>query len=160
MVGPSDADWFCEQVEQLKPAMFRVAHAILHCEADCEDAAASAVLRAFRYLGSLQNRDGFRSWMLRILKNECFSIRRKRMLFDPLQDTEAVEPPMPDLDLQLAFRQLPANTRLALTLFYYEGYGVQEIAQIVGEPTGTIKSRLARGREQLRHKLEKGGRWA
>ena len=78
----------------------------------------------------------------------------------PQSSPLAVEPPMPDLDLQLAFRQLPANTRLALTLFYYEGYGVQEIAQIVGEPTGTIKSRLARGREQLRHKLEKGGRWA
>lgn len=45
MVGPIDADWYCEQVEQFKPTMFRVAYAILHCEADCEDAASSAVLR-------------------------------------------------------------------------------------------------------------------
>lgn len=55
MAGMCDADWFCGQVEQLKPTMFRVAYAILRCEADCEDAAASAVLRAYRYFGSLRN---------------------------------------------------------------------------------------------------------
>ena len=84
MVGPIDADWYCEQVEQFKPTMFRVAYAILHCEADCEDAASSAVLRGYRYLSTLQSRDGFRSWMLRILKNECFNILYRRQLFEPM----------------------------------------------------------------------------
>ena len=154
MVGPIDADWYCEQVEQFKPTMFRVAYAILHCEADCEDAASSAVLRGYRYLSTLQSRDGFRSWMLRILKNECFNILYRRQLFEPMP---AAELQAPDIDLQRAFARLPARARLALTLHYYEGYSVQEIAAILGEPAGTVKSRMARARERLKKELEQGG---
>ncbi len=173
MVGPIDADWYCEQVEQFKPTMFRVAYAILHCEADCEDAASSAVLRGYRYLSTLQSRDGFRSWMLRILKNECFNILYRRQLFEPMPAAgfsalefakaepmpaaEPVELQAPDIDLQRAFARLPARARLALTLHYYEGYSVQEIAAILGEPAGTVKSRMARARERLKKELEQGG---
>ena len=157
MVGPIDADWYCEQVEQFKPTMFRVAYAILHCEADCEDAASSAVLRGYRYLSTLQSRDGFRSWMLRILKNECFNILYRRQLFEPMPAAEPVELQVPDIDLQRAFARLPARARLALTLHYYEGYSVQEIAAILGEPAGTVKSRMARARERLKKELEQGG---
>ena len=157
MVGSIDADWYCEQVEQFKPTMFRVAYAILHCEADCEDAASSAVLRGYRYLSTLQSRDGFRSWMLRILKNECFNILYRRQLFEPMPATEPVELQAPDIDLQRAFARLPARARLALTLHYYEGYSVQEIAAILGEPAGTVKSRMARARERLKKELEQGG---
>lgn len=157
MVGPIDADWYCEQVEQFKPTMFRVAYAILHCEADCEDAASSAVLRGYRYLSTLQSRDGFRSWMLRILKNECFNILYRRQLFEPMPAAESVELQAPDIDLQRAFARLPARARLALTLHYYEGYSVQEIAAILGEPAGTVKSRMARARERLKKELEQGG---
>ena len=157
MVGPIDADWYCEQVEQFKPTMFRVAYAILHCEADCEDAASSAVLRGYRYLSTLQSRDGFRSWMLRILKNECFNILYRRQLFEPMPAAEPVELQAPDIDLQRAFARLPARARLALTLHYYEGYSVQEIAAILGEPAGSVKSRMARARERLKKELEQGG---
>lgn len=157
MVGPIDADWYCEQVEQFKPTMFRVAYAILHCEADCEDAASSAVLRGYRYLSTLQSRDGFRSWMLRILKNECFNILYRRQLFEPMPAAEPVELQASDIDLQRAFARLPARARLALTLHYYEGYSVQEIAAILGEPAGTVKSRMARARERLKKELEQGG---
>ena len=157
MVGPIDADWYCEQVEQFKPTMFRVAYAILHCEADCEDAASSAVLRGYRYLSTLQSRDGFRSWMLRILKNECFNILYRRQLLEPMPAAEPVELQAPDIDLQRAFARLPARARLALTLHYYEGYSVQEIAAILGEPAGTVKSRMARARERLKKELEQGG---
>lgn len=157
MVGPIDADWYCEQVEQFKPTMFRVAYAILHCEADCEDAASSAVLRGYRYLSTLQSRDGFRSWMLRILKNECFNILYRRQLFELMPAAEPVELQAPDIDLQRAFARLPARARLALTLHYYEGYSVQEIAAILGEPAGTVKSRMARARERLKKELEQGG---
>lgn len=124
MAGINDADWFCGQVEQLKPTMFRVAYSILRCEADCEDAAASAVLRAYRYLGSLRSREDFRAWMLRILKNECYTILRKRPPTVPLEDIEPYEQPLPDLDLASAFADLPPEARLALTLYHREGYAL------------------------------------
>lgn len=160
MAGMSDADWFCGQVEQLKPTMFRVAYSILRCEADCEDAAASAVLRAYRYLGSLRSREDFRAWMLRILKNECYTMLRKRPPTVPLEETQPYEQHLPDMDLAAAFAELPEEARLALTLYHREGYAVREIAQVLGEPEGTVKSRLSRARSMLRQKLEKGGQGA
>lgn len=156
MAGMSDADWFCEQVEQLKPTMFRVAYSILRCEADCEDAAASAVLRAFRYLGTLRSREDFRAWLMRILKNECYTMLRKRPPTEPLTEREAYDQHMPDLDLAAAFQMLPPEARLALTLYHREGYAIREIARILGEPEGTVKSRLSRARATLRRTLEKG----
>lgn len=156
MVPKSDAEWFTEQVEALKPTMFRVAYSILRCQADCEDAAASAVLRAFRYLHTLRSRDDFRPWMMRILKNECFTLLRKRPPTEPLSETEMYEQHLPDLDLAEAFKALPKEARLALTLYHMEGYAVKEIAAILGEPTGTVKSRLSRARALLKQKLEKG----
>lgn len=160
MAGMCDADWFCGQVEQLKPTMFRVAYAILRCEADCEDAAASAVLRAYRYFGSLRNPADFRAWLLRILKNECYTMLRKRPPTVPLDETQPYDQAMPDMDLATAFAELPEDARVALTLYHREGYAVREIAQVLGEPEGTVKSRLSRARTLLRQKLEQGGQGA
>lgn len=160
MVGVGDAEWFCDQVELLKPTMFRVAYSILRCEADCEDAAASAVLRAYRYLDTLRNREDFRAWMMRILKNECYTLLRKRPPTVELFDSETYEQALPDIDLAEAFSALTPEARLALTLYHREGYTVREIAGVLGEPEGTVKSRLSRARAQLKQKLEKGGRRA
>ena len=67
--------------------------------------------------------------------------------------------PAPDSDtrdLVEAIQELPANQRASVHLFYYEGYSTEEIASILGQRPGTIRSHLSRARETLRQKL-KGG---
>lgn len=52
---------------------------------------------------------------------------------------------------------LPEEQRLAVTLYYYDGLSIREIAQVLGAPQGTVKSRLSRGRDKLRERLREEG---
>ena len=147
--------WFSRQVETLGPTLFRVAFAILRNRTDCEDAAQNAVLKAYRNLGSLQQRSYFKTWLISILKNECFDmLKRRRPTVDVAEQELSYEMAVPDLDLNWAFDALSPEERLTITLYYYEGYDTREIARITEVSEGTVRSRLSRGRASLRAMLQ------
>ena len=148
--------WFSREIETLGPTLFRVAFAILRNRTDCEDAAQNAVLKAYRSLPTLKQRKYFKTWLIRILKNECFDMLRRR---HPTVDVEGQGEPsyemaVPDLDLNRAFDRLTPEERLTITLFYYEGYDTREIAQLTEVSDGTVRSRLSRARKTLRALLQ------
>lgn len=156
MRGRADNGWFCRNIENMKQTMFRVAFSILRNVSDCEDAAQNAIIKAYRNLDKLKDRKSFRAWMMRILKNECYNMLRQRKPVLDLDDQ--VEPvyemEVPDIDLARAFDRLSPDSRVAITLYYYEGYTTAEIASILDVPEGTIKSRLSRARKDLKGILE------
>lgn len=155
MRGQADYEWFFNRIEDMKESMFRVAFAILQNTSDSEDAAQNALIKAYRNLERLKDRANFRAWMLRILKNECYAILRKRKSF-PLPEAweePSCEMQAPDIDLARAFEKLSPNNRIAVALYYYEGYTTAEIASILRVPEGTIKSRLSRARKGLKEML-------
>ena len=147
--------WFAREIEAAEPSMFRIAFAILRNRTDCEDAAQNAVLKAYRRLDTLTDRKLFRTWLIRILKNECFDLLQKRR---PQTTLDAYDPgyemEVPDLDLNRAFDTLSPDERLAITLFYYEGYRTAEIAKITEVSEGTVRSRLSRARSALKEQLQ------
>ncbi len=146
--------WFTREIEAATPAMFRIAFAILRNRTDCEDAAQNAVLKAYRRLDTLTDRKMFRTWLIRILKNECFDMLRKRKpVLDPNDCDAGYEMEVPDLDLNRAFDRLTPDERLAITLYYYEGYRTTEIAKITDVSEGTVRSRLSRARAALKEQL-------
>ena len=147
--------WFSREIEAMAPTMFRVAFAILRNRADCEDAAQNAVLKAYTRLDTLKERRYFRTWMIRILKNECMNYARSNRPAASLDACESVgyDMEVPDLDLNRAFDTLNPDERLAITLYYYEGYTTREIAKICEVSDGTVRSRLSRARETLRQRL-------
>ena len=147
--------WFSREIEKLGPTLFRVAFAILRNRTDCEDAAQNAVLKAYRNLGSLKQRGYFKTWLISILKNECFDmLRRRRPTLDVAGQELSYEMAVPDLDLNRAFDRLSPEERLTITLYYYEGYDTREIARITEVSEGTVRSRLSRGRASLRAMLQ------
>ena len=152
--GNGDA-WFSREIEAMAPTMFRVAFAILRNRTDCEDAAQNAVLKAYTNLDKLKERRYFKTWMIRILKNECSNFARAAQRTVNLDACEPIgyDMEVPDLDLNRAFDTLSADERLAITLFYFEGYSTREIAKICEVSDGTVRSRLSRAREALRRTL-------
>ena len=147
--------WFTREIEAAEPSMFQIAFAILRNRTDCEDAAQNAVLKAYRRLDTLSDRKLFRTWLIRILKNECFDLLRKRHPQAALDERgSGYEMEVPDLDLNRAFDTLSPEERLAITLFYYEGYKTAEIAKITDVPEGTVRSRLSRARSALKEQLQ------
>ena len=146
--------WFAREIDNTQESMFRVAFAILRNYSDCEDATQNAILKAYTGLDHLSDRKYFRTWLIRILKNECFEILRSRRPFVNLSDIDpGYEMQVPDLDLNKAFDVLSPEDRLAVTLFYFEGYKTAEIAKLIEVNEGTLRSRLSRARALMKKHL-------
>ena len=138
---------------------------------DAADALQEALISAFRRAGSFRGEAAVTTWLHRIVVNACLDrmrsnkVRAADALPDDLEEHAgrgALSTADPDLtpdDAALAsdrrrlvleaLRTLPPEQRAALVLVDMEGYGVAEVAEILGCAVGTIKSRCARGRARL-----------
>lgn len=144
-------EWFCNNIQEMHDSIYRVAYTILHNNTDCEDAAGNAILLAYQNIYQLRNRNKFKAWLMRILKNECYAILRSREQTLPGFHEIIIESDnRPDIDLHDAIKRLRVEYRVSIVLYYLEGYRVNEIAQILEVPDGTIKSNLSRARSELR----------
>jgi RNA polymerase sigma-70 factor, ECF subfamily len=125
---------------------------------EAEDLVANVFLAMVRGLSSYRaGETPFVAWLYRIASNEINRWIRKRRIrsFFGLYTEIAAAAESPDEaeQLRVALAQLPLHYQTALSLHYLEDLSINEIAAVVGSATGTVKSRLARGRDLLRAKL-------
>lgn len=138
--------------------MYHVAKTLLRNDADCSDAIQEAIVKAFSKVHTLRSDSLGKTWLIRILINECYAImrREKRLISQEGISIKETEQDAEDYsDLYEALLRLPKESRLCITLHYIEGYSVKEIAAIVKLSESGVKSRLARARIWLRRELEK-----
>ena len=153
-------DEFTQKVLELEDVLFHISYGILQNEADCEDAVQEAILKAYAGKEKLKKPQYFKTWLVRIVLNECYSFLRKRRRELPLNEALTEITKMADiyvkeeyLELYESLKQLTEKDRICVQLCYLEGYSVKEIAQIFRIPEGTVKSRLNRARKQLKSNL-------
>jgi RNA polymerase sigma-70 factor (ECF subfamily) len=159
-----------------------VARRLTKNEADAEDLVAEAVTRAWQARASLTDTGAFRAWLFRILTNTFISERRKtlarpreELLLDESGEAESgfslfehlhqpfllwfANPEQEFLDkllredLDRALATLPEHYRVVVVLADVEGLKYSEIAEALGVPVGTVRSRLARARSALQRTL-------
>lgn len=136
--------------------LYRVAKSICFNECDCEDAVQESILNAYGNLDSLRDEKYFRTWLTRILINECYKINKKKSRQACFDDYLFVEETK-ETEYSYVFEAimcLPEKIRVAVQLHYVEGYSVDETASILRIPSGTVKSRLSQGRKKLKSILE------
>lgn len=138
-------------------SMYRVAKTLLENDADCSDAISETIVKSFASLHTLRQDCYAKTWLMRILINECYMImrREKRMVY--LEDYPVEERAVQRedySDLYQAIRRLPKEIRICVTLYYIEGYRIKEIADLLAVTESTVKNRLARARGRLRSDLE------
>ena len=75
---------FSQEMESMSSTLFRIAFSILRNYADCEDAVQNTILKAYQNLDKLKERAYFRTWTVRILKNECFTLLKRQQTLVPL----------------------------------------------------------------------------
>ena len=143
---------FAKAVTGMTQTLYRVSCSQLPNEADREDAVQEALRRAWEKRGSLKNEEYLRTWVVRILLNVCHDIQRegKRMITAeeiPGPDVPSAEEPV---DLKECLLRLDERERIPILLYYLEGFDIGQIAAVLRIPRGTVKSRLHRGRDQLR----------
>jgi len=165
MAGDHDA--FSELTHRSIAKLHAIARLILRDDELAEDATQEALVAAWRWLPRLRDPDRFEAWMRRLLVHACYreSTRSKRRraveaTARPLSDTT----PDPSLDSALrdelarGFERLSPEQRALLVLRFYLGLSPQEIADVVGHPVGTVKSRLTRATQRLRAALDADAR--
>ena len=144
-----------ELVTRHENTLFRAALAILGDVQEAEDAVQDTFLRYLEKRPELKDENHEKAWLLKVTANRCKSVLRSRKRHPAVELLDVY--PAPDNDageLVEAVFSLPASQRAAVHLFYYEGYSTGEIAAILGQRPGTVRSHLSRGREALRQKLK------
>lgn len=145
-----EPDAFSQLMQLYMKDMYRVALAILMNDEDSADAIQDTMLTCWEKIHSLRQIEHFRTWMTRILINKCYDIRKKKELTIGLEDyAEPAREDYYNLELKEALSTLDEKYRIVLTLFYSEGYHIDEIARILKISKSTVQTRLQRGREKL-----------
>lgn len=107
-------------------------------------------------MDTLKKEKSFKTCLIRILINECYSLKRRVNKVVPYEEgIEVYNDDKKDYSgLYLAICKLPPRIRITIVLYYIEGYCVEEIKEIFKIPSGTVKSRLSKGRKLLKIKLK------
>ncbi|MGN0996998.1 MAG: RNA polymerase sigma factor [Candidatus Ventricola sp.] len=152
-----DREAFAGRVTALQGSLYRVAAGYLRGESDRLDAVSEAIAKAWEKRGTLRDEALFATWLTRILIRECVNIQRRQRRSIPVEtipDAPCGEEDERIAALRGALERLPQRLRTMVVLHYMEGYGVQEIARIMGTTKGAVCAGLARTRGRLRAMLE------
>ena len=151
-----DPDAFTELMQFYLKDMYHDAIAILMNDEDAADAIQETLLICWEKLGTLKENKYFKTWMIRILINNCYSIRNKKKTFADLENVaELFQNDEYNLEIKEMLSMLDEKYRVPVMMFYIQGYKISEISQILEIPQSTIQTRLARAREKLRDLYEK-----
>jgi RNA polymerase sigma-70 factor (ECF subfamily) len=142
---------------------------------DAQDLTQDTLVRAFRGFGSFQPGTNFKAWVFRIMVNTYINLQRKSARrprtvswedvpgesetggFDPLAEDGRPEgttlAALPNEELKRALDDLPDEFRIPVLLCDVEEFSYKDIAQMLGIPLGTVRSRIFRGRQRLRDAL-------
>jgi RNA polymerase sigma-70 factor, ECF subfamily len=154
---------FSELVRHTIDRLYAVARLILRDPEQAEDATQEALVAAWRDLSSLRDPSRFDAWLHRLLVNACYREARRqrrrteREVHEILIDRPdaAAEIDLADRDqLERGFVRIDADERAILVLHYYLGYSLAGVADVLGVPPGTAKSRLHRATQALRSALD------
>jgi RNA polymerase sigma factor (sigma-70 family) len=153
-----DRDAFASLVHQVSDSLFAVAFRILRDVGLAEDALQNALVSSWRQLPHLQDADRFEAWVHRILVHACYAESRRRRQYatnirvlDLHGSTPDGSRAVADRDeLEQAFRQIPLDQRAVFVLHHYLGLPLVEVAETLGIPAGTARSRLHYATRSLR----------
>ncbi|HEV3474978.1 MAG TPA: RNA polymerase sigma factor [Actinomycetota bacterium] len=144
---------FSTLVERHQTRVYNLAYRMLGRPEDAADATQEAFLACHEKLSGFRGDAAFTTWLHRVALNVCYDALRKRSRERP--DEEEIEPPpvadaseatATGVDVHRALQRVPEEFRAVVLLHDAYGLPYEEIAEIIGVPVGTVKSRLHRGR--------------
>jgi RNA polymerase sigma-70 factor (ECF subfamily) len=167
-----DLGAFSTLVRRHEKRVYNLCFRMLGREEDARDASQDAFLTALRKLSSFRGEAQFTTWLHRVTVNACYDVLRRKKrepVLEPARDDDAPEPPGPAspdhadsavaaVDVQRALLQVPQEFRAVLVMHDVHDLAYEDIAEALGIPVGTVKSRLHRGRVALAELLGEAGR--
>ena len=155
-----DHEAFTEVMRLHEDRVFSVCLRIMGSRDRALDAVQDTFMTVFRKAGQFKGKAAVGTWIYRIAVNTCYDHLRKTKrrpadplpeYYDPADDSaqDEVESAGIRPDIQKALQEIPEEFRAAVVLSDMEGMSLPEVADVLGVPVGTVKSRVFRGRRQL-----------
>ena len=155
--------------QQYAKAMYNTSLRIVNNSSDAEDVLQEAFMDAFRYLNDFNYKSTFGAWLKRIVINKSINILRKHkadlvdidkatvqeLPNDEVLDEEQIQ--FKVAEVKKAVTMLPNGYRTVLTLYLFEGYDHEEIADIMRISQSTVRTQYHRAKQKLLHIIKQGG---
>jgi len=149
-----DKGAFERLIEEHKYMLYRVAKSRLKFEEDIEDAFQETLIKAYNGMGNLRKEEYFKTWLVKIMINECNMIYRKRKKVDYLEECSEASMQMQEMcssvEIFDVINSLEEDLRIVTLLYFYEDMPQKDIAKLLNIPHGTVRSRISRAKEKLR----------
>ncbi|MCI8470463.1 MAG: sigma-70 family RNA polymerase sigma factor [Clostridia bacterium] len=158
---------FTELILSMKNDLYRIGRTRLNDDNDISDAIQETMINAYKNLKKLKDNSNFKSWIIKILINECNRIYKKKSKNTKLFEKITIEEPVNSidnsinninakLDFELLINQLSYEEKLIITLYYNNGYSCSEISNILNMNINTVKSKITRAKEKVKKYYEGG----
>ena len=156
--GFTDKNSFAELLYADKARYYRIAWSYVKNEQDALDIVSEAAYRGLLGLHTLKSRESFRPWMTRIVVNCALDLLRRGRRTEYIEDLPPQSEPVSDaepgcedsLDLCAALDCLSGIEKSCVIVRFFEGYRFKELAEMLGEPESTVKTRVHRALKKMR----------
>ena len=148
-----DKEAFVQLIRINKQSMYKAAWVYLRNEQDIADALQNTILSCYEKIQGLREVKYFKTWLIRILINKCNDILRKgkrECSYDVISEQGDAGMSTARYEFEELMNQLDEKYRTVLILYYAEGFKVREIAQLLEMEENTVKTRLSRGRKEVK----------
>jgi RNA polymerase sigma-70 factor, ECF subfamily len=149
-----DEDAFRRLIDKYELSLYIVARGFLKQKVDIEDALQETIIKSYKGIVNLRKNEFFKTWIIRIMINECTKILQKKKSLIYLEDAAITEDEdrneVSQMEIMDVINSLDEDLRIVTLLFYYEDLPQKEIAQVLNIPSGTVRSRLFRAKKRLR----------
>ncbi|VAW34163.1 hypothetical protein MNBD_GAMMA01-1950 [hydrothermal vent metagenome] len=155
-----DNESFQQVLSIIHPKLLSFAQGIVKDKSKSQDAVQESMMAITKGYSKLKDYRKFHLWIYQVTRNKCLDMIRKNHKYKndcDLTSLEEMRAQKNDVDLQLdmmyLIKQLPHKQKNVIQLFYYDGFNIREIADILKTPEGSIKSLLFDARENLRQQI-------
>lgn len=155
---------FSNLINLIEEEMYQIAKIKLNNNYDdIYDAIQETIILIYKNLKKLRNKEYFRTWAMRILINECTKIINKKKKHNEkhlnyIENIEIEKSNFENIDSKQDFETLldclNENEKIVITLYYKESFNIREIAEILKEPEGTVKSKISRAKNKIKKYIE------
>lgn len=147
-----DREAFISLVKQLENSLYRMAKSMVGNDEDVADAMQETIMKAYKSIPSLREPKFVKTWIFRILINECNTIlagRSRTVGYAEVPEQAAPSNEYDKVDLREAVERLDEKMRIVVILHYFEDLPLRQIAGVLEISESAVKMRLSRAREAL-----------
>ncbi|CAI6084803.1 RNA polymerase sigma factor SigV [Paenibacillus sp. JJ-100] len=148
-----DREAFIRLIRDIENSLYNTAISMLRKEEDAADAIQETILKAYKSMHTLREPRYFKTWLFRILINECKTLLSRRSLSTSYAEVPAglqtQSSPYDEVDIREVVNQLEETKRIVIVLHYFEDMSLRQIADTIGLSESAVKMRLNRARKEL-----------